>query len=74
MIGVFDEPIFDIQTTSLEKNDVLVLYTDGMMDIQNQKDELYGIERLLKDLNQIENQTSGEISQLLIDNLNKFQS
>ncbi len=73
LIGVFDEPIFDIQTTSLEKDDVLVLYTDGMMDIQNQKDELYGIESLLKNLNQVENQTSKEISQLLINNLTKFQ-
>ena len=46
LLGVMCEAEFDQASIQLEKGDVLVLYTDGVIDAQNYADERYGRDRL----------------------------
>ena len=44
-LAVTDQP-YESATLSLEPGDVIVLFTDGVTEAQNQRNELYGIDRL----------------------------
>jgi len=46
-IGLFAQWDFTADTIQLEKNDLIVFFTDGVVEAANQDDELYGNERLL---------------------------
>jgi serine phosphatase RsbU (regulator of sigma subunit) len=45
-VGYFEAPELHLQTFSLEKNDRLLLYTDGIIESANAGGELFGLDRL----------------------------
>lgn len=47
-LGMFDFATYDSQAIHLSKGDVLVVYSDGLTDAQNQREEMFGDERLLE--------------------------
>jgi sigma-B regulation protein RsbU (phosphoserine phosphatase) len=47
VIGMFDFMSYPIQRFRLGKGDILVVYSDGLTDAQNQQDEMFGSDRLL---------------------------
>lgn len=47
-LGVFDVAAYHIHTIELETGDRLVLYTDGITEATDLREELYGNERLMK--------------------------
>jgi serine phosphatase RsbU (regulator of sigma subunit) len=49
-IGFFRTPEMHLQTFRLEKNDRLLLYTDGIIEAANPLGELYGLDRLKREL------------------------
>jgi serine phosphatase RsbU (regulator of sigma subunit) len=46
-LGMFDFASFPPRAFSLDKGDILVVYSDGLTDAQNQHGEMFGEERLL---------------------------
>ena len=47
-IGFLEEYNYIQEKTKLNKNDIVVLYTDGITECENEKKELFGMERLKK--------------------------
>jgi sigma-B regulation protein RsbU (phosphoserine phosphatase) len=46
MIGAFDDSVYQQQTLQLQPGDIMVAYTDGVTEAQNDFDEEFGEERL----------------------------
>ena len=52
MLGLFDFASYQSRTFHLCKGDILVVYSDGLTDAQNQQEEMFGEERLLQIIRQ----------------------
>jgi len=52
VLGVMEEAEYVIETVPLEENDILLLYTDGLIDAMNFDQEMWGKERLYDVLGQ----------------------
>jgi serine phosphatase RsbU (regulator of sigma subunit) len=48
VLGLFDFASYQSRTFHLLKGDILVIYSDGLTDAQNQREEMFGEERLLE--------------------------
>jgi sigma-B regulation protein RsbU (phosphoserine phosphatase) len=51
VVGLFTEAKFTVKNTLIEKDDLLVAFTDGILDARNSADESYGHEHLRSLLN-----------------------
>src|ERR1700674_3983465 len=51
-LGMFAFAYYQSRTLQLYKGDILVVYSDGLTDAQNQQEEMFGEERLLKIIKQ----------------------
>lgn len=51
-LGMFDNPEFEEKEVALEKGDKVFLYTDGINEARNSKDELFGVQKLTEVLKQ----------------------
>ena len=51
ILGLFNVPKFEVYKTKLNKDDLIVMYTDGVTEAMNEKEELYGEARLKDSLN-----------------------
>ena len=52
-LGVMVDYSFEAQETQMSCNDLLFLYTDGLTEATNKRDELFGEERMLAALNKL---------------------
>ncbi len=48
-LGIIDNPSYEPLTIDLDREDVILFYTDGIVEVKNERGELFGFERL-KDL------------------------
>src|ERR1035437_6285898 len=46
-LGMFDSASYESRAFGLDQGDILVVYSDGLTDAQNQQDEMFGKKRLL---------------------------
>lgn len=60
MVGLDEETRFESQSLTMEPGDFLLMYTDGVTDISNEEDELYGTERFLDFVGKVNHQGSAE--------------
>ncbi len=74
MIGPAYNSKFKTSIVKLEKGDFLVIYTDGISEAMNEQGEEYGEERLIENVKKIYNRSAKEITQLLIEDVQKFSS
>ncbi len=61
LLGAIDNTAYELNTTTLQKGDVVYLYTDGITEAQYGDSELFGEERLLEALNEVKDLTVDEI-------------
>ena len=54
-LGLFENYDFKIFETQFDEDDILYLYTDGVTEALNSKEEMFGEERLINSLNNIKN-------------------
>lgn len=47
-VGALEEATYDEYSGELQENETVVLYTDGVSEAQNEKQEFFGTERILK--------------------------
>ena len=69
-LGVMDEMPFETSTLTLSKGDSIYLYTDGVNEAMNEKDEEYSYERLEAFLI---DSTEGSVSETVEASLNSVK-
>ncbi|NWF83683.1 MAG: SpoIIE family protein phosphatase [Bryobacteraceae bacterium] len=74
VVGAFPFATYDESSIRLEPGDLLVCYTDGITEPENEYGEMYGEERLKRLL--LENCSKGaeEIAQLVVEDVRKWTS
>ena len=60
-LGLFEDPRYREGFAHLERGDVLALYTDGLTEAANDRDEPFGIERLVSALHRERNRSAAEM-------------
>ncbi len=71
-LGMFDFASYQPRTLHLYKGDILVVYSDGLTDAQNQQEEMFGEERLLRLILQEAPSGSHALEQKLLTAIEKF--
>jgi serine phosphatase RsbU (regulator of sigma subunit)/Flp pilus assembly protein TadD len=68
-LGIFEESTWEKKTVSLDKGDLLLLYTDGVTEAQNQQGEFYGDGRLVEVLQRGRGQSASAVRDLILEEL-----
>ena len=71
-VGVVEEMEYDTFTLKLEPGDSLTVYTDGIPDAMNMREEFYGTERFLKELSTPSADGVVAIGKRIIDQVKRF--
>jgi serine phosphatase RsbU (regulator of sigma subunit) len=72
VLGMFDCASYQSRTLHLCKGDILVVYSDGLTDAQNQLGEMFGEERLLKLIQEEAPSGSHALEQMLLKDIEEF--
>ena len=72
-LGLFEEPVFDIQEINLLPGISLLLYTDGLLDVRSEDGGQFGMDRLVEAFAQVEQQDPQAVCNYLWDRLSTFQ-
>jgi adenylate cyclase len=72
ILGLFDYASYEARTLHLGKGDILVVYSDGLTDAQNQQEEMFGQERLLQIIQQEAPSGSHAIEQKFLQAIEEF--
>lgn len=73
LMGLFDEPILDVQTVVIAPGSTLLLYTDGMCDVFNEQEELFGEDRLRGMLSAQRGHSAQTLCDAIVVELREFQ-
>src|SRR5262249_51560646 len=73
-IGMFADTKFAATTFQLEKDDILVAYTDGIPEATNSSGELWGLERLESLLRSCSKKSPSEIVERVLAEMSDFAS
>ena len=71
-LGLLEDRTWDQAVAQIDPGDVLVLYTDGITEAQNGKEEFYGEARLLTSIRANLDGTAREIKQGILADLQEF--
>ena len=74
VLGPAPEQDYNTDSFYFDKNDLLVLYTDGIVEATNSKFEFFGEDRLKEDILNNKNFTSKEIAENIIEAVQKFSA
>jgi len=72
VLGMFDSASYQSRTLHLDKGDILVVYSDGLTDAENQQEEMFGEERLLKIIQQEAPSGSHALEQKFLQAIEEF--
>jgi sigma-B regulation protein RsbU (phosphoserine phosphatase) len=72
-LGLFPDVSFDELTVQTEPDDVVVFISDGILDAENAREEMYGQERLTAVLCEFGDRTAAEIAEAILADVTRFQ-
>lgn len=72
LIGPAYNSKFQTSIIKLEKDDFIVIYTDGITEAMDENENMYGEERLINLIIKLNSKSAKEITQLLIEDVQKF--
>jgi len=72
-LGLFEEPIFDLQKINLGDGTRMLLYTDGVTDLLNPNQEQYKLDKLISDFYENKSNNAEQFCQNVHHNLITFQ-
>jgi sigma-B regulation protein RsbU (phosphoserine phosphatase) len=72
IMGLFDYASYPSRTLHLNRGDILVVYSDGLTDAQNQQEEMFGEERLLQIIQQEAPSGSQALQQKFLKAIEEF--
>lgn len=73
-LGPFPDETFRTENILMSKGDILLLYTDGISEATNARNEFYGEQRILKLVQQHAKQDAKTITQLILEDVQKFNT
>jgi phosphoserine phosphatase RsbU/P len=73
ILGIFDNSSYEEETVQLKPGDSMLLYTDGITEATNEKDETFEKERLLELLRNNQDHSAQNLSQKIVDSVITFQ-
>jgi sigma-B regulation protein RsbU (phosphoserine phosphatase) len=71
-LGLFEDPPYQTSETTLSPGDFLMLFTDGLYEVQGQNEELYSQERLMLDMQNLLTHPPGILFDELLDIVRTF--
>jgi sigma-B regulation protein RsbU (phosphoserine phosphatase) len=71
-LGVFDDNKYEEGQLQLSPGDTLILYTDGITEAMNQKNEMYGEARLYLTMHKLMTQPVEEVQKAILADLDAF--
>ncbi len=71
-LGLFDDPPYTTSEARLAPGDFLMLFTDGLYEVQGQNEELYSQERLTLDIKNLIHRPPGDLFDGLIEVVRSF--
>ena len=73
-LGMLDElPFIQIGTKTLNPNTTIVLYTDGVVELENEYSEFFGVERLIKLVNGFYPLKMEDLNNLIFSKLDEWR-
>jgi phosphoserine phosphatase RsbU/P len=72
LIGPFPRESYHSEFTILHRGDVMLLYTDGIVEASNERGEFFGEQRLVERLKEHRKRTPREICQLILEEVQVF--
>ena len=73
-LGMFDElPFLEEDSISLPKNTTLVLYTDGVVELENEEQEQFEIERVIKVIHSFYPLKTDDLNNLVFSKLDEWK-
>ncbi len=72
-LGLFPEVAYDEVKVTVQPGDVIVFASDGILDAENEKDEMYGEERLAGMLCEHRTQSASAIADAILEDVTRFQ-
>lgn len=73
-LGMLDElPFIDVGRIHLKPNTTLLLYTDGVVELENQEGEFFGIERLVKIIHSYYPLKMDDLNSLIFSKLDEWK-
>jgi len=72
VVGMFPQAQYDSSRITLEKGDLLLLYTDGITEPENEYDEMFGEERLIETVQRVIAKSNEEILREVFDAVNQW--
>jgi sigma-B regulation protein RsbU (phosphoserine phosphatase) len=72
-LGLFPEVAYDELKISAQPGDVIVFVSDGILDAENEKEEMYGDDRLAKVLCAHRGKAAMEIADAILEDVTRFQ-
>lgn len=71
-LGLIKEAVFNKQHVSLEQNDFLIIYSDGLTEAKNESGEFFGERRLIELFVNRHEMTSQQLGEMIIANVDFF--
>lgn len=71
-LGLFEDPTYTTSEIKIEPGDFMMLFTDGLYEVQGQHEELYSQERLTLDVKTLLDRSSGALFDELIQLIRNY--
>lgn len=71
-LGIMDDAVYTQDTTVLNTGDILLMYTDGVTEAVNRKNEEFGVERLEALIMRDRNNTAAEIRDTIVKEVTSY--
>ncbi len=71
-LGVMPRVRLEEHPVDLKPGDVLVLYTDGFTEALNRQEEMFGLERMIEEIQRHRHEPARQLMQSLLDAVNRF--
>jgi len=72
LLGIMEHQTFGVENIRMRAGDILVLYTDGITESQDNLGNVYGEERLLEHIKKLHNETPEIIAYNILEDVQKF--
>jgi sigma-B regulation protein RsbU (phosphoserine phosphatase) len=71
-LGLFDDPPYLTSETTISPGDFIMLFTDGLYEVQGQNEELYSQQRLLLEVKNFIHLPAGELFDQVLETIRAF--
>lgn len=71
-LGLFDDPAYQTVEVKIKSGDLVMLFTDGLLEVQGLNEELYSHERMMLDVRSLLSASNAELFDKLIEAIREF--